>query len=47
MRLAGVLAACLLALVAGPAWAEGPVHRRLAEHYAPVIYRYTGLGTCR
>jgi hypothetical protein len=41
MRLPGVqvLALCLLAAFAGPVRAEDPAHRRLAEHYAPVVFQ--------
>jgi hypothetical protein len=40
LRLFAVAACALLGLVR-PAWAEEPIHRKLAEHYAPVVFQET------
>ena len=36
-----LLAVIVLAGLGRPAWAEDPAHRKLAEHYAPVVFQET------
>jgi len=36
-----VVVAWALTGVAGQAWADDPAHRKLAEHYAPVVFQET------